>query len=120
MMQVDLERVRANIHKASTEDLLDRATVYRDGMEADALDLIERELRERGVSWDAIAEHEHKRRQETLFDADGVALKCHKCSRPAVGESWDFHRMWGLLPVFPRRFAWCAEHRPSQDTPKPF
>ena len=119
MLHFNPERVRANVKKATTEDLLDRATVYREGMEADALDIIEKELRERGVSWDAIAVHERKRQAETLFDADGVALKCHKCSRPAVVDSWGWHRLWGLLPVFRRRFSWCAEHRPSEDAPNP-
>ena len=34
---LDLERVQANVRKADMEDLLDRATVYRNGMEPDAL-----------------------------------------------------------------------------------
>lgn len=111
-MYVNPERVRANIRQASTEDLLDRATVYRDGMEMDALDLIEQELRGRGVNRDAIAEHERKRREETRYDARGIALMCHSCRRPAVTETWGWHRLWGRLPLFPRRFAWCAEHKP--------
>lgn len=112
-MRMNLEDVRANVRAAATEDLLDRATVYRDGMEAEALDLIERELHERGVSRDAVAEHERKRREQTLFDSRGIALKCHRCPRPAVVETRGWHRLWGLLPLFRRRFAWCAEHKPS-------
>ena len=42
MMELDLERVRANAQQASTEDLLDRATVFRDGMEPEALEIIAR------------------------------------------------------------------------------
>ena len=49
-METNLDRVRANVQAASTEDLLDRATVYREGMEPEALDLIEAELRRRGVT----------------------------------------------------------------------
>jgi hypothetical protein len=109
---LDLERVRANVRQAATEDLLDRATVYREGMEVEALDIIEEELRARGVSRDAIAEHERNRREETCFDAEGIALTCHRCRRPAVAETWGWHRLWGRLPLFPRRFAWCAEHKP--------
>ena len=110
-MQMNRERVRSNIHAATTADLLDCATVFRDGMEADALDLIERELRERGVSRDAVAEHERKRRETVLFDAHGLALKCHRCSRPAVVQTRAWHRLWGLIPLFRRQFAWCEEHK---------
>lgn len=111
-MHINLERVRANVRQADTEDLLDRATVYRQGMEEEALDLIEQELHARGIGSEAIAEHERKRREETLFDRQGIALKCHSCPRPAVAETWGWHHLWGLVPLFPRRFAWCAEHKP--------
>ena len=36
-MQFDIQRVRANIRQASTEDLLDRVTVYRAEMEPTAV-----------------------------------------------------------------------------------
>src|SRR5262249_54896018 len=98
---------------ATTEDLLDRATIYREGMEPEALDMIERELRARGVGWDAIAEHERSRREKALPDSQGIALKCCKCRRPAVVEDWDWHRLWGLRPVFPRRLGWCEEQAPK-------
>jgi hypothetical protein len=112
-MQVNAERIRANIRAADTEDLLDRATVYREGMEAEALELIERELHQRGIDSAAIAEHERKRRDTVLFDCEGVALKCQRCPRPAEVETWGWHRLWGLLPLFRRRFAWCAKHAPK-------
>jgi hypothetical protein len=110
-MQPNRERIRANIQAMTTEDLLDRATVFRAGMEADALDCIERELRERGVNRDAIAEHERPRRETALFDAHGIALKCHRCPRPAVVQTRDWHRLWGIVPLFRRRFLWCEEHK---------
>ncbi len=113
-MRLDLERVRENVRQAATEDLLDRATVYREGMEVEALDVIERELRDRGVTPEAIAEHERKRREGALLDAQGMTRKCHQCLRPAVGESWGWHYLWGLVPLFRRRFAWCEEHRPGE------
>ena len=56
MFKLDLDRVRANVGKAATADLLERVTVYRDGMEPAALDLIETELRRRGVSYQKQAE----------------------------------------------------------------
>lgn len=113
-MRLDLQRVRANVQQSSTEDLLDRATIYREGMEPEALDIIEDELRQRGVSRDDIAAHERKQRENALFDAEGIARKCFWCRRPAVGVGWGWHRLWGWVPVFPRRFAWCAEHRPAR------
>jgi hypothetical protein len=112
LMQINQERIRANIQEAATEDLLDRATVFREGIEAPALELIEEELRHRGIDRDAVAEHERRRRETTLFDVQGIALKCHRCRRPAVIQTRGWHRWWGLLPLFPRRFAWCEEHRP--------
>jgi hypothetical protein len=112
MMRLNLERVRANVRQAATEDLLDRATTYRDGMEPEALDIIEAELRQRGVSWEDIAEHDRKRGESALLDSCGLAVSCHWCRRPAVGESWGWHYLWGLVPIFPHRFAWCAMHKP--------
>ena len=113
-LDLDLERVRANAGESATEELLDDLTVYREGMEPAALDVIEEELRRRGVTPDAIAEHERGRRETVLFDAEGVAVKCCKCRRPAVVEGHDWHRLWGVLPLFHRRFAWCEVHAPKQ------
>ena len=114
-MRPDPERIRANVRAATTEDLLDRVTVYREGMEPEALDLIEDELRERGVTRDDIAAHELRRRESVLFDSSGVARKCHRCPRPAVTETWGWQRLWGVLPLFRRQFAWCEEHQPKKD-----
>src|SRR5258708_7816623 len=56
-MELNLDRVRENVRQADTEDLLDRATVYRDGMEPEAILLIEAELRARGVTEADILAH---------------------------------------------------------------
>lgn len=114
-MRLNPERIRANIRAATTEDLLDRVTVFREGMELEALDLVEDELRERGVTRDDIAAHELRRRESVLFDSLGVARKCHQCPRPAVVETRDWHRLWGVLPLFRRQFAWCEQHQPKKD-----
>lgn len=114
-MRPDPERIRASIRAATTEDLLDRVTIYREGMEPEALDLIEDELRQRGLTRDDIAAHERRRRESVLFDSSGIARKCHRCYRPAVVETWGWHRLWGVLPLFRRRFAWCEEHQPTKD-----
>jgi hypothetical protein len=118
-MRLDLERVRANARRATTEDLLDRATVYREGMEPEALVIIEEELRGRGLGPADVAAHDERRRARALIAPEGWAVKCHRCRRPAVCRVWDWHRLWGLVPVFPRRFALCEEHRPAADTPGP-
>jgi hypothetical protein len=111
-MELDLERVQANVRDADAEDLLDRATIYRNGMEPEALELIDAELRARGFDAAAVTAH-RERRATTLYATDGLAVKCGKCARPAVARRWGWHRMWGVLPVFPRRLAFCNEHQPA-------
>jgi hypothetical protein len=112
-MLFDLERVKANVRQATTEDLLDRVTVYRAGMEELALDVIENELRRRGIGGEEITAHEQRRSAETSWLPDGTAVCCSFCHRPAVAEGWGWHRLWGLLPVFPRFYHYCSEHRPD-------
>jgi hypothetical protein len=119
-MRFDAERVRANVRKATTEDLLDRVTVYRAGMEPEALDIIEGELRQRGVDLDQIEEHARRREGKGIPRADGAAARCLRCRNPAVTQEWGWHRLWGLVPVFPRRFYFCEEHRPrARQHPSP-
>src|SRR5437762_1835819 len=90
-MLFDLERVRANARQATTEDLLDRVTVYRAGMEESALDIIEDELRARHISVHEIDAHAERRRRETMLLPDGTAVRCSLCHRPAVAEGWGWH-----------------------------
>ncbi len=118
-MLFDLERVKANVRKATTEDLLDRVTVYREGMEESALAVIEQELRARHISADEIEAHAERRRRETSFLPDGTAVRCSFCHRPAVAEGWGWHRLWGLLPLFPRFYHYCSEHRPDVQRSRP-
>jgi hypothetical protein len=109
-MEFDLERVRTNVQNATTEDLLDRATVYRAGLEPAALPVILEELRARGVTPEVIVAHEGNR-GDVLFDDTGTAQKCHRCDKPAVVCKWGWHRMFGQLPLFPRTFYLCEVHR---------
>jgi len=113
-MEFDLERVRANVQNATTEDLLDRATVYRLGLEPAALPLILEELRTRGVTPEAVVAHEGGR-GDVLYDTSGTAQKCHFCYKPAVVREWGWHRMFGQLPLFPRIFYLCGDHRRDVD-----
>ena len=112
-MELDLQAVRANARRAATEDLLDRATIYRDAMEPAALALIEAELLDRGLGPGDLLNHAHDRDQENLLVRHGAAVRCSYCDRPAVAESLAWHRLWGKLPLFPRRFYYCANHRPD-------
>jgi hypothetical protein len=108
-MHFDLHRVRENVRSASTEDLLDRATVYRAGLEPAAVPVILEELRTRGVSAEAIIAYEGAR-QPVLYDPSGTARTCHHCPRPAVTRDWGWHRVFGLIPLFPRPFYLCEHH----------
>ena len=111
-MKLDLERVRANVRGATTEDLLDRATLFRSGMEPEALEIIDEELHSRGVTPADRVEHESVRRVGLVRGADGLPCVCAKCGRPATWEGWAWGRLWWVLPLFPRRAALCDEHRP--------
>lgn len=112
-MRFDPERVWLNVRNADTEDLLDRATVYRQGMEPQALVIIETELRNRGVDREEIEEHAQRRGQEISVLPDGTARRCSYCHRPAIAEGWGWHWMWERIPVFPRFFYYCSAHVPE-------
>lgn len=111
-MELRLDRVENNVRKATTEDLLDRATVYRKEMEPEALALIDAELHSRGLSADEIHAHLDSR-EGILTRDDGTVVKCSFCHRPAVRQDWGWHRMFAKIPFFPRLIAWCNEHLPS-------
>lgn len=110
-MKLDLTRVRANISRASTDDLLDRATVYRGGMELEALDLIDAELAARGIGAEQLARH-RARQSEVLVDQGGLAERCSFCHAPALVRAWGWLRLWGTVPVLPWRLRYCREHLP--------
>jgi len=104
---------RENARQASTEDLLDRVTVFRKGMEAEALDVFEAELRRRGVHQDAIIAHLARRNEEVIWRDDGTAYRCNSydsryttCQRPAIG----CRRGWHLF--IPRTYYYCSDHQP--------
>jgi hypothetical protein len=112
MFELDLNRVRANVAKATTDDLLERATVYRDGMEPAALDLIETELRRRGVSYAEQAAFAEAHEKAVLRGRDGLPLRCRLCGRAAVGKEWGWRKWLGIVPLFPKPFPYCERHMP--------
>ena len=102
----------ATIARAETEDLLDRVTVYRAGMEPDALYVIEEELRQRGVTAADIDEHAQRREEGGIEEVGGLPAQCSFCARPAVVRRWGWHRLGGRwLPDGPAR--------PAADLPPP-
>jgi hypothetical protein len=118
-MHFDVRRVAENVRRASTEDLLDRATVYSGGMEPAALDLIRGELDRRGMTADDVIDHWERRRAVVILRADGTALRCSFCDRPAVLRARGWYRLSGVIPLFPRLFNYCDQHCPSSPADKP-
>jgi hypothetical protein len=112
-VELNLEKVRASAREASTEDLLDRVTAYRAGMEPEALTILEEELGRRGVGPAEIAAHAEALAGTLVPGPDGIPLSCSCCRRPAVSVRWAWHRVWGVVPLFPRRVPFCAEHDPA-------
>jgi hypothetical protein len=117
-MEFDPQRVTTNVRHATTEDLLDRATVYRAGMEAEAIEIIEGELQDRGIYREQIRLHAEERQATSIFLEDGTAAVCSFCYRPAVSAGWGWH-WWSIvvmgkrreiMPVFPRYYHYCTEH----------
>ena len=114
-MLFDLERIRKNARESGTEELLDRITAYRAGMELAAIEIIEAELDRRGVDERQISEHAERR--TGVLRRGEVARRCSRCERPAVERRWGWHRLWGKLPIFPRLFWHCDVHRQSEPAP---
>ena len=125
---MELERIRENARKASTEDLLDRVTVFRAGMEPAALEIFEAELKDRGVPSERILAHEDQRRAGGLIGGK-VPRKCSFCDRPAIVRRWGLSRggrhgyipvlswivyalTWTfyMLPFRPWAYYYCEEH----------
>ncbi len=122
MNEENLEYVRANVRDASTEDLLDRATIYRKEMDADALVIIDTELVERGVTIDVVKSHLDSREGHVLRE-DGTTVKCNFCDRPAVemerSWGWGWNLLFRKLRLSPPPLARCAVHSENKPPPQP-
>ena len=114
-MDFDLEKVRENVQGATTRDLLNRVTVYRSGMEPDAVVLIEKELESRGVASDYVDKYAQEMRDRVILHDDGTAAKCTKCYEPAIAQGMGWHYLFGKVPIFPRWYYYCEEHQPAVD-----
>lgn len=109
-MEPNETKVLANIRAADTGDLLDRVTAYRGGMEPATIELVEAELRRRGVRAAEIDAYREECERECLHHADGTAKMCSFCRRPAVAERWGWHRLIGKIPIMPRWLRYCRDH----------
>jgi hypothetical protein len=105
----DLKTVATFIRTAGTEDLLDRVTVYRDEMEPAAVDLMENELWQRGLSRAEVDAHAEER-ASVIRRRDGTIRRCEFCDRPAVSYRWGWHKLYGKIPLLPRFLARCEVH----------
>ncbi len=112
-MLLDVERMKANVRQAETEDLLDRVTIFREGMEDAALAYIDEELRRREITRADINAHEQLRRENLIRMRDGFPARCGECFRPAVERVVDWHWVYGLIPLFRQSFYYCERHRPQ-------
>ncbi len=112
MLEFDPAAVRRNAREATTEDLLDRVTAYRPGMEPEAVEIIEAELESRGVGRAEIDRYDGATGPLVVRRPEGFAFRCSFCDRPAVARRWGWHRLWGLVPVLPWVLNYCARHAP--------
>jgi hypothetical protein len=113
MLDFDAQKCLTAIRQADKDELIDQVTAYRPGMEPEAIEMIEGELRRRGVSDAEVEARAEDCRSRCLFDASGVAIACSRCRRPAVTEVIGWHRLFGRLPLFPRKMRYCDAHRPA-------
>ena len=109
-MKLDLEAVAAWIQRAETEELLERATVFRPEMEPVAVDLILAELARRGLSKAEIDGQAADRLARALVEASGAIARCRFCGRPATAVVWKWWRLFRIVPLIPLKMPVCERH----------
>lgn len=109
-MKFDSEAVTAWIGRADTDELLDRATVFRPEMEPEAVELILAELARRGIPDAEIDGHASARLACAVVRSDGTVERCRYCGRPAAAVAWKWWKLFRIVPVFPLKMAVCEQH----------
>lgn len=109
-MKLDLEALATWIRRAETDELLDRATVFRPEMEPEAVQLILAELARRGLSHEKIDGHAAMRKERAVARADGSVARCRFCGRPAAAVVWKWWRLFRIVPLFPLKTPVCERH----------
>jgi hypothetical protein len=116
MVPFDRASVERNVQAAETQDLLDRVTAYRAGMEPEAVEIIEEELARRGYDRRDIDDYAADECTDLVCSPEGWAYRCSFCRRPAVLRRWGWHKLWGMVAVpFPRLYYYCRLHTPESD-----
>jgi hypothetical protein len=118
MLPFDSTAVDKNVKESTTEDLLDRITAFRSGMEPEAIPIIEAQLARRGIDRADIDRHEAENCADVILRPEGFAYRCSYCRRPAVVRRWGWHWLGGLVPVLPRILSYCARHAEMLDAEK--
>jgi hypothetical protein len=113
-VDLDEQKLRDNIDRSDNDDLLDRVTAYRAGMEPAAIEWIERELHRRGVTAAQIQEYAETCQRDCVFDQNGSAKMCSFCRRPAVREGWGWHALLGMITIIPCWLRYCKDHDPAK------
>lgn len=117
-MQFNPDKVLANARHSTTDDLLDRVTVLRDGMELEALEVLEAELARRGIGPEEIHRHGRELKHRVVKREDGLVARCSFCPRAAVESRVGWQRLWGLVPLFQRTLYYCDEHWAKKSEPR--
>ena len=113
MIEFNPERVRENVRKAETFDLLERVTILRAELEPEALTIIMEELLARKVAPEAIVAYEEHRRSVVL-DETGNVIRCSYCRSPAVTSGFGWRRLFGVVPIVPMSRYFCRDHAPKK------
>jgi len=107
-MQFDLNRVR-EISRRRPEDLLDRATVYREDGGAGTITV--------NGNWNS--GHSWKRSRRTTGSGESATRRERTVDvqllRPAGGLRGWVAPPVGKIPLFPRRFRYCEVHKPERE-----
>ena len=109
-MQLNLEKVRMYAKKADNRALLDRVTVFQQGMEPAAIEIIKKELLQRGISHADISQHENIYKDLVIRGPEGMPRLCKKCSLPAISLEWGWLKVFGFIPLLPWQYLFCEEH----------
>ena len=94
-MQLDLEKVRIYAKKADNRALLDRVTVFQQGMEPAAIEIIKIELFQRGISPSDISQHESIYKDLVIRGSEGMPRLCKKCALPAISLAHSYPQLSG-------------------------
>lgn len=109
-LQFNPEKCRESARQSSDEELLDQVEFFGQWLEADAVRILESELRGRGVTTLERQSHEKKWRHRVLRDAEGWPKLCGQCNRAATVRRLAWAKLFGIVPLFPRPAVYCSEH----------